>query len=171
MIGLAAPSPKNQLLAFAYSLETPWCHGNKKKHVVARSTVEAEYGVMALVTCEFTWLMHFLKNLSLRSMEHVTLKCDNQAALFIAINPVHHEHTKHVEEDCHFVRDKVTGGAINLVSGGATRGPYWSRDQLLSWKKKLKLSLSFTDQKNQTPPLSLSHVSFSSSLFQPQVVN
>lgn len=87
----------------------------KKQQVVARSSAEAEYRAMALTTCEVTWLTHLLKDLGISSLSPVDLKCDNQAALSIAVNPVHHERTKHVEVDCHFVRDKVSQGLIKPV--------------------------------------------------------
>ena len=35
---------------------------SKKQDVVARSSVEAEYRAMTLVTCELIWLRHFFRS-------------------------------------------------------------------------------------------------------------
>ncbi|RVW17806.1 Retrovirus-related Pol polyprotein from transposon RE1 [Vitis vinifera] len=80
---------------------------SKKQDVVARSSVEAEYRAMTLTTCELIWLKHLLRELRFGKDEQMKLICDNQAALHIASNPVFHERTKHIEVDCHFIREKI----------------------------------------------------------------
>ncbi|CAH9120171.1 unnamed protein product [Cuscuta epithymum] len=85
---------------------------SKKQDVVARSSAEAEYRAMALVTCEILWLKHLLQELKYGNTKPAQLMCDNQAAMHIASNPVYHERTKHIEVDCHFIREKITSGHI-----------------------------------------------------------
>ncbi|RVW45617.1 Retrovirus-related Pol polyprotein from transposon RE2 [Vitis vinifera] len=85
---------------------------SKKQDVVARSSAEAEYRAMALTTCELIWLRHLLRELRFGKDEQMKLICNNQAALHIASNPVFHERTKHIEVDCHFIREKIASGCV-----------------------------------------------------------
>ena len=80
---------------------------SKKQHVVARSSAEAEYRAMASAACELIWLKSLLLDMGFSSSLPMTLFCDNQAAMHIAANPVFHERTKHIEVDCHFIRQQV----------------------------------------------------------------
>ncbi|KAK2968669.1 hypothetical protein RJ640_004028 [Escallonia rubra] len=86
---------------------------SKKQSVVSRSSAESEYRAMAQSTCEVMWICHQLEEISLKPPLPAKLWCDNQAARHIASNPVYHERTKHIEVDCHFIREKIQE---NLIS-------------------------------------------------------
>ena len=80
---------------------------SKKHDVVAKSIAETEYRAMTLATCELIWLKQLHQKLRFRNDGQMMLVCDNQAALHIASNPAFHETTKHIEVDCHFIREKI----------------------------------------------------------------
>ena len=84
----------------------------KKQQVVSRSSAEAEYRSLADTCCELTWIVSLLHELNLKSVTPISLFCDNKSALHIASNPVFHERTKHIEIDCHLVRQKLQQGLI-----------------------------------------------------------
>lgn len=60
---------------------------NKKKNVVARLSVEAEYRAMAKSTTKLEWLKHLLGELGFQVCVSTDLWCDNQATIHIATNP------------------------------------------------------------------------------------
>ena len=87
---------------------------SKKQATVARSSAEAEYKAMANVASEVDWMINLLKDFGI-STGAVKLLCDNQAAIHIASNPTFHERTKHIDIDCHFVRERVQSGLLKLI--------------------------------------------------------
>ena len=53
-----------------------------KKQAVSRSSVEAEYRVMAHTACEMMWLENLLLELGFRHPGPMPISCDNQCYLY-----------------------------------------------------------------------------------------
>lgn len=88
---------------------------SKKQSVVARSSSEAELRALAQGVCELIWIKRILRELKLQRTEPLKLYCDNKSAINIAHNPVHHDRTKHVEIDRHFIKEKIEGKELCVV--------------------------------------------------------
>ncbi|KAJ9555731.1 hypothetical protein OSB04_010345 [Centaurea solstitialis] len=88
---------------------------SKRQSVVSRSSTGAEYRAMAFTTTELVWMRQLLKDFDVAVTDPTLLFCDNKSALDLASNPTFHERTKHIEIDCHYVREKVLDKTIKLL--------------------------------------------------------
>jgi len=67
---------------------------------------------MASAACELIWLKQLLTDFGFHGVTPMTLFCDNQVAMHIASNLVFHERIKHIEVDCHYIRQQVQAKLI-----------------------------------------------------------
>ncbi|KAL0384763.1 UNVERIFIED_CONTAM: Retrovirus-related Pol polyprotein from transposon RE1 [Sesamum radiatum] len=84
----------------------------KKQATVSRSSAEAEYRSMGSTVCELLWIGYILAEFGISLDSPIPFYCDNKAAIHITENPVFHERTKHLDIDCHLVRDQFKRGFI-----------------------------------------------------------
>lgn len=87
---------------------------SKKQPTIARSSTKAEYRALASVTLELLWIRQLLRTFEV-SIPSVMVFCDSKSAIQLASNPMSHERSKHVDIDCHFIREHVQLNFINLI--------------------------------------------------------
>ncbi|GJY48144.1 retrovirus-related pol polyprotein from transposon TNT 1-94 [Tanacetum coccineum] len=104
-------SPGQGWLVYLGDSSVSW--KTKKQHIVSCSSAEAEYRSMALTTGELKLSKGILKSLGVDHPQPMLLYCDSQAALHISRNPVFHERTKHIDVDCHYIRDETASGNLD----------------------------------------------------------
>jgi hypothetical protein len=86
----------------------------KKQDNVSKSSTEAEYRAMSAACSEIIWLHGLLTELDFCPVHPTSLHADNISAIQIAANPVYHERTKHIEVDCHSIREAYDHQIITL---------------------------------------------------------
>ena len=80
---------------------------SQKQSIVALSSCEAEYIAATSATCQAVWMSRLLGELMTNEAMKAKLLVDNQSAITLTKNPVHHNRTKHIDTRYHFVRQCV----------------------------------------------------------------
>ena len=103
---------------------TGWCMflGNaliswksKKQARVSKSSTESKYRAMSSTYSKIVWLRGLLGELSVPQLTPIPPHADNTSAMHFAANPVFYERTKHIEVDCHSIREVVSRQEITLL--------------------------------------------------------
>ena len=68
-----------------------------KQTSVALNLAKTEYIAACMATRESVWLRKLLVGLFGHMLEPTEIHCDNQSCVQMAVNPIHHDQTKHVE--------------------------------------------------------------------------
>ena len=84
-----------------------------KQRTIALSSTEAEYMAISEASKEAIYLRNLLNDLTGKFL-CVTLFNDNQSALSMSNNPVHHNRTKHIDVRHHFIREAVNNNLVNV---------------------------------------------------------
>ena len=87
----------------------------KRQPTVFKSSAEAEYRGVANVVSKICWIRNLLLELHCPITTATLVYCDNVSAFYLAGNSIHHQHTKHIEIDIHFVREKVKRGDVRVL--------------------------------------------------------
>ncbi len=88
---------------------------SRRQRLVAHSTMESEYISAANAAREALWWRTLLKEIGAPCSDATTLCIDNQAAIRLAVNPLLHEKSKHIELRHHAIRQLVGLGIVKLV--------------------------------------------------------
>lgn len=66
---------------------------------------------MAAATSKLVWLNQLICDMKI-SCGPMQMYCNNQVARLVASNPMFHEKSKHIETDCHLIRENVQAREI-----------------------------------------------------------
>ena len=83
--------------------------------MVSKSSVEVEYRGVSNVVSETCWIRNLLLELHCPIPTATLVYCNNVSTVYLSGNPLHHQRTKHIKMDIHFVREKVQHGDVRVL--------------------------------------------------------
>jgi hypothetical protein len=89
---------------------------SKRQHTVSLSSAEAKYRGVANAVTKSCWVQQSLDELGHSPRWSTIVFCDNIGTSYMSSNnPVHHQQTKHIKIDLHFVREKASLGEVKVL--------------------------------------------------------
>jgi len=79
---------------------------------MSKSSIEAEYREIAYIVTETLWIRYLLTELGILLCDPIKVLYDNISATYITVNPILHDHSKHIKLDYHFVHERVSHGDL-----------------------------------------------------------
>lgn len=98
-----------------FFLEKALYHGNVKSNPLFQFPLLKQNIELLLTTRELVWIHSLLGQFHIYTPLPISLFCNNHAAIQITQNPVFHERTKHLDIDCHVVREKFMAFLLLLL--------------------------------------------------------
>ena len=83
--------------------------------MVARSSTEAEYHVIASTATEIQWIKSLLSDLLFPVITPAVFFTDNLGATYLSANPIFHSRMKHLVIAYHFVHDLVQASELRVT--------------------------------------------------------
>ena len=87
---------------------------SQKQSIVALSSCEAEYIAATSATYQAVWMNRLIRELTNNDESTVKLMVDNQSAITLSKNLVHHVRTKHIDTRYHFIRECVEEKKVEI---------------------------------------------------------
>nr|GEW97153.1 hypothetical protein [Tanacetum cinerariifolium] len=85
----------------------------KKQDCTTLSTAEVEYVSLSACYAQVLWMRTQLTDYGFH-FNKIPIDCDLKSAIAISCNPVQHSRTKHIDVHCHFIKEHVENGTIEL---------------------------------------------------------
>lgn len=90
----------------------PIMWSSRKQSTISRSSTEAKYRALASNAVKICSLIMLLTELRLLLPSVPTVWCDNKSEISLTSFFVFHARFKHIEIDCHFIREKILKGVL-----------------------------------------------------------